>query len=79
MNIAQLIRTTLAAFGFRQKGDRPASGMIKWLKADVGALNLQGRPANPGDVVGKWLDQSGNGNHWINPSPVADGPILRAP
>src|SRR4026209_3010754 len=40
----------------------PIAGNLElWLKADAGVEEAIGDPAEPGDTVLRWLDQSGNG------------------
>ena len=49
------------------------SGLALWLKADAGVLEAASDPAEDGDNVWRWEDQSGNGNH-ANQTTVADQP-----
>ena len=49
------------------------SGLHLWLKADAGVLEAASDPAEDGDNVWRWEDQSGQSNH-ANQTTVADQP-----
>lgn len=44
------------------------SGMVLWLKADAGVKNTSNLTATNGQSVQTWEDQSGNGNHAVQPT-----------
>lgn len=47
----------------------PAAGNILWLKADIGVFRDNSITPTPyGDLVQVWEDQSGNGNHFSQPT-----------
>ena len=50
---------------------------VLWLKADVGVEEANGDPAENGDAVSRWLDQSGKNNH-VTQGTVANRPTYTA-
>lgn len=57
---------------YAQSPGAVAPNLSIWLKANAGPEEAVGDPAETGDAISRWLDQSGNGRHYI---PVA-GPTL---
>lgn len=62
-----------ATLTFAQSPGNVSSGISVWLKADAGVEEGPGDNAEHGDAITTWLDQSGNGRHYV----AVAGPTLQ--
>ena len=70
VNLSDDDHFTIGIAGLERPGD-VGDDLVLWLKADCGVEEAASDPAETGDNVLNWLDQSGNGSHVTNDIGIA--------